>query len=136
VYSFTVAAYRRQPVFSDERVSRCTIEVLRDQSALRECRIFTFCLMPDHLHVLASPERDGICVLDFVDRFKGASTNASWGAGASGKLWEPRYYDHIVRKDEDLLRIAQYILDNPVRKGLVESAGEWPWSGQMNPLPL
>jgi putative transposase len=56
--------------------------------------------------------------------------------GRQGKLWQPRYFDHIVRAEEDLRAIAEYILNNPVRKGLVERAENWPWSGHMNPLPL
>jgi len=91
--------------------------------------------MPDHLHFLVSPGEDGASVLSFTEQYKGKTTNESWRFDWQGKLWQPRYYDHIVRDDEDLVLIARYILDNPVRKGLVKHAEDWPWSGQMNPLP-
>jgi putative transposase len=92
--------------------------------------------MPDHLHFLVSPRQDGISVLTFTDQLKGKATNRSWKAGWQGKLWQPRYYDHVIRTDESLVAIARYIVENPVRKGFVARAEDWPWSGQMNPLPL
>ena len=92
--------------------------------------------MPDHLHFLVSPQHDGTCVLKFTSQFKGKATNRSWTVGWRGKLWQPRYYDHIVRAEEDLRLIAEYILANPVRKNLTRCIDDWPWSGHMNPLPI
>ena len=136
VYFFTIRAYKNQAPFTDDALSRRAIDLLRDQSLASACRVFSYCLMPDHLHLLASPERNGVSVLEFVDRYKGRSTNESWTLGWAGKLWEPRCYDHIVRADEDLLALSRYILDNPLRKGLASAAERWPWSGLMNPLPV
>jgi len=44
------------------------------------------------------------------------------------RLWQRSYYDHIVRKVESLEEICEYILDNPVRKGLVKNCQEYPYS--------
>jgi putative transposase len=92
--------------------------------------------MPDHLHFLACPREDGASVLTFTDRYKGRVTNRSWTLGWQGKLWQPRYFDHIVRTDESLIAIAEYILNNPVRKHLVEQAEDWQWGSHANPLPI
>jgi REP element-mobilizing transposase RayT len=85
---------------------------------------------------VVSPDEDGASVLTFTDRYKGKTTNLSWRLGWHGKLWQPRFYDHVVRCEESLLAIGQYILDNPVRKGLTAAADDWPWSGIMNLPPL
>jgi putative transposase len=92
--------------------------------------------MPDHLHFLISPRQEGISVLTFTDQYKGKATNRSWTVGWTGKLWQPRYFDHIVRSEESLIAIAEYIVNNPVRKGLVDRAEDWLWGGYTNPLPL
>ena len=133
---FTLRAYQDNNPFSRRDLSVLVLDVLRAEQVLSSGVVFTYCLMPDHLHVLLSPSRTGVSALTFVDRFKGRSTNRSWTVGWQGKLWQPRSYDHIVRAEEDLLAIANYILHNPVRKGLVDSLEEWPWCGNMNPLPL
>jgi putative transposase len=136
VYFMTIRAYLHQSPFVRDLMNKMIIDTLRDEQSPESCTVFTYCLLPDHLHFLISPQHDGISVLDFVDRFKGRTTNRSWRLGWRGKLWQPRSYDHVVRAGEDLSAIAPYILNTPVRKGLVSSAEEWTWGGQMNPLPL
>jgi putative transposase len=135
VYFITVRAYRNQRPFEGPALNKRMIDILRNEQERLRCQVYIYCLMPDHLHFLVSPCEDGVSVLTFTDQYKGKTTNESWQFDWEGKLWQPRYYDHIVRDDEDLVLIAQYILDNPMRKGLLGYGEEWPWSGQMNPLP-
>lgn len=44
-------------------------------------------------------------------------------------LWQESYYDHVVRDDEEIIRTVRYVLENPVRKGLVRKFDEYPYSG-------
>ena len=136
VYFITVRAYRNQSPFVRTGLNQLVLDVLRAEQERQNCVVYTFCLMPDHLHFLVSPRQDGISVLTFTDQYKGKATNQSWTAKWRGRLWQPRYYDHIVRSDESLIAIAEYILNNPVRKHLVERAEDWAWGGHMNPLPV
>jgi putative transposase len=131
----TVRAYGDQIPFRSDDLNRAVINLLREESEGMNCLVFTYCLMPDHLHFLVSPKFDGVCTLAFTDRYKGKATNGSWKVGWQGKLWQPRSHDHVVRREESLRAIADYIRANPVRQGLVEYAEQWPWSGEMNPLP-
>ena len=131
----TIRAHKGQSPFVRDDLSRLTLDTLQAEQERQHCAVFTYCLMPDHLHFLVSPRQDGISVLTFTDQFKGKATNRSWTSGWSDKLWQPRYYDHVVRTDEDLRAIAEYVLNNPVRQGLAEHTQDWLWSGQMNPLP-
>lgn len=131
----TVRAYNGSSPFVEPVLNRLMLDVLREEQERQGCDVFTYCLMPDHLHFLVSPKADGISVLRFTDGYKGKATNRSWKAGWRGKLWQPRFYDHMVRAEEDLHEIARYILNNPVRRNLVSRPEEWPWSGHMKPLP-
>ncbi|MBI5651678.1 MAG: transposase [Chloroflexi bacterium] len=135
VYFMTVHAYMNQTPFVRADLNQLVLDVLCEEQTRQNCTVFTFCLMPNHLHFLVSPGRDGISALTFTDQFKGKATNASWPVNWRGKLWQPRYYDHIVRTEEDLQAISEYILNNPIRKGLVSNREDWQWGGQMNPLP-
>jgi putative transposase len=136
VYFITIRAYGDWSPFVRDDLNKLTLGILCEEQERQGCTVFVHCLMPDHLHFLISPRQEGTSVLAFVDQYKGKSTNRSWPVGWRGKLWQPRYYDHIVRAEEDLRAIAQYVLDNPVRKGLVERPEDWPWGGYVNPLPL
>lgn len=48
--------------------------------------------------------------------------------------WQTSYYDHILRREEDLLDVANYIWDNPVRAGFVAQANRYEWSGPRGAL--
>jgi putative transposase len=109
------------------------LQVLHDEQIPSSCLVYTYCLMPDHLHFLVRPSENRSSVIQYVQRVKGRTTRMSWALGWQGKLWQERFYDHIIRSDENLAMVSQYILDNPFRKGLVIPDGVWPWAGIMNP---
>ena len=44
-------------------------------------------------------------------------------------LWQPSYFDHVLRDDEETKRAVRYVLENPVRKGLVTEFANYPFSG-------
>ena len=85
-----------------------------------------YCLMPDHIHL-------------FV-RGSGNFTLSSWIGGLkraisvalrSQQLWQPGFFDHILRSDERYAEKWNYVRDNPVRAGLVEAADDWPYQGEI-----
>ena len=136
VFFITIRAAKGTAPFVDKALNTLVVDALRSESQSCGCIVLTYCLMPDHLHFLAGPREDGRSLLEFVSRFKGKTTNLSWRIGRHGRLWQSRFYDHAVRASEDLRDIAEYILQNPVRRGLVSRPDEWRWSGEMNPLPI
>jgi putative transposase len=48
--------------------------------------------------------------------------------GSSGHVWQGRFKSFPVQRDEHLLMVLRYVLQNPVRSGLVSSVNDWPWS--------
>ena len=96
--------------------------------------IYVYCLMPDHLHLLISPLESGVNISKFVGSFKSKTTRIAWEYGLRGKVWQGRFYDHIIRKTESLQKAGEYILNNPVRKGLVAKLEDYPFSGLVDPI--
>ncbi|MCL4535759.1 MAG: hypothetical protein M1370_11455 [Bacteroidetes bacterium] len=68
-------------------------------------------------------------LLDFVRYYKSRSTRLAWQYDHNGDLWQARYYDHFLRKDEDILVVVDYIVNNPVRKGIAVQSSEYPYCG-------
>ena len=132
---FTVCAYRQQSPLVNPSLNNAIIEMLCSERERLGCWVHVYSLMPDHFHLLLSPKEDGRSMLTFVNQFKGKSTRVSWSHGWQGKLWQPRSYDHLVRREESLIEIAEYILYNVVRAGLVEKPEDYPWCGYLDPLP-
>jgi len=115
----TICTWQGQKAFLDHRLA---LEVFR--LVIEPEFTMAACLMPDHLHwLLADASRAG----DAVIRFKSLSTRVSWQGGVRGRLWQRSYWDHVIRRQEDLREVAEYIVQNQVRAGLVPQASEYPW---------
>ncbi|MSU48885.1 MAG: hypothetical protein EXS37_07330 [Opitutus sp.] len=84
--------------------------------------------MPDHAHaLLAFPAGESMLkVVRDWKRFTSRQTQIAW---------QRDFFDHRIRNDENWELKAAYIRENPVRKGLVVAASDWPWifeSGNVN----
>jgi len=85
--------------------------------------------MPDHLHLLIESPY-GIDVTVFMERSKQMSGFAcNRMLGSRGPFWQKSYYDHVLRKHEDVEDVAIYIRLNPIRAGLVSDIEMYPYSG-------
>jgi REP element-mobilizing transposase RayT len=84
--------------------------------------------MPDHLHVILASGDSGYPLSKFLNIFKGRTTAILRQREGLNKVWQRSGFDHVIREDEDLRAVIEYILDNPVRKGMVEKANDYPYS--------
>ena len=88
-----------------------------------ECAI----VMPDHVHMVFTPY-DGQTLSTIMDAVKGASAHLiNRAIGRKGHLWADESFDRIIRAGENLRKKCEYICQNPVRAGLVDSPDNWPW---------
>jgi REP element-mobilizing transposase RayT len=84
--------------------------------------------MPDHLHLELVGMSDHSNLTALLRDFKGASAAQARLRGFMN-LWQKGFYDHVLRSIEAQDAVAWYILNNPVRAGLIKEIGEWPYSG-------
>ncbi|HVR39093.1 MAG TPA: transposase [Thermoanaerobaculia bacterium] len=89
-------------------------------------------VMPDHVHLILTPGWDasGHCysLSEILRRIKGASAREiNLLLGCRGALWLDESFDHELRRDEDLRKKAEYVCNNPVRRGLVSTPDEYRW---------
>jgi REP element-mobilizing transposase RayT len=84
--------------------------------------------MPDHLHVILSGGSNDADTWRAMVSFK--QQTGFWLARNRPAIgWQPNFYDHVIRSDENLDVQARYILDNPVRARLVADWTAYPWNG-------
>ncbi|MFA6170411.1 MAG: transposase [Candidatus Margulisiibacteriota bacterium] len=128
-YFITICAKDKEPYFLNRNLNHLIIKQLLEQKKTANFKIFVYCLMPNHLHLLLAPTVERISISNFVGAFKSKTSRLAWNFGISGKLWQKRFYDHIVRKREDLEIIGQYILNNPVKQTLVSKWQDYEFLG-------
>jgi len=131
VYFFTVVTYLRRPIFSAPE----NVDVLREAfnhiMAIRPFTIDGIVVLPDHLYCIwRLPEADA----DFSGRWKEIKKYVSKRIGTKRKtrntmdVWQPRFWDHVIRDEEDWRRHMDYTHYNPVKHGLTASPVDWPIS--------
>jgi len=127
LYHVTAATDDRKPLFLDHDLGRAMVNVWRRLDGEGASRTLAFVIMPDHVHWLFALG-EAIDLSKLIDRFKAASArqvNRLRGTAGS-PVWQRGYYDHALRRDEDVRAVARYIIANPVRAGLVASVRNYP----------
>src|SRR5690348_7086489 len=120
-YFITADAYMHQHLFQRTETADLLLNTIFRYRDANEFSVHEFVVMPNHLHLLISTE-DGHSVGRAMQLVKGGFSHAIGQAGPKLKaVWQPSYYEHRVRDDEDYSRIRTYIRENPVRRGLVEN---------------
>ena len=124
----TICALDKKSVFGHDAEAEAIITELSKAAQDLECKMLCYCLMPDHLHVIVSSGDSGVALSKFLNIFKGRTTAVFRKRFGVSNLWQKSDYDHVIRAGEDLKTIIQYVLNNPVRKGLVASPDDYPYS--------
>ena len=125
-YFLTLCASHNRSYFADERVAKVIENELEFRKMKGEIARYCYCIMPDHLHLLLSlTDNFDKRLQDWVSAFKRYTSKAISELVGIRPLWQKNFYDHIVRKEESLIKIAEYIVNNPVRKGIVDDWEEY-----------
>ncbi len=140
-YFFTLVTYRRQRILTGTLCRQLLGNAIRSVQQRHPFEILAIVLLPDHLHCIWTlPDDDD----DFPTRWRQikskfthdylARGGRDWETTAQSQrqgrrgVWQPRYYEHRIRDEEDYLRHRDYIHLNPVKHELVEKPEDWPWS--------
>ena len=97
----------------------------------RKYSLYAAVVMPDHVHLICKPlmdENGSISIPEITRTIKSESAHRiNKALVRSGRVWQDESFDHILRGDESLQKKVMYILENPVRAGLVTSPKEYRW---------
>jgi REP element-mobilizing transposase RayT len=125
-------------IFLDDLDYRKFVDIFREVVETLEVECWTYCLMPNHYHAALLPARPNIS-----EAIRCINSNyAQWWNSRHehvGHVFQGRFKDQLVQRDEYLLTLSRYIALNPVRAGLTKRPEEWEWSsyaGTMGLRPL
>lgn len=124
----TICFYRKFDVITAGLANQI-VTLLNDMEKRYQFIFLVYCLMPDHLHILIQIKEESQNLIDLIHLIKQNISFQLKGQYPNRQLWQDRFYEHIVRSHNELIKIAHYILENPVRKRRVVDFREWPYSG-------
>ena len=118
------------PIFLDDVDRYDFLHVLRKVTERAEWEVLCWCLMTTHYHLLVVVPEDPARVPVAMHGLNSAYARRFNGwHGRRGHLFGERYGDRTAGSQQHGRNTVAYILDNPVRAGLVEHHDEWNWSG-------
>ena len=123
IYLITTTTHHRRRLFEDLYLGRLVVKCLA-----REIQASTLCyvVMPDHLHWMVQLHGDDE-LSRVVGRIKSRSARMiAQRLRSGGSVWQEGFHDHAVRWEEDVRTMARYVVENPIRAGIVGSAGLYP----------
>jgi REP-associated tyrosine transposase len=130
IFSVTIATKNRLPIFLDVPFGRKCVAALRTIPEKSAVRVYAYCLMPDHVHLLIGIAASS-SLLAVVGGWKSVCSRIWREAEHGGSFWQRSFFDHALRQEEDLRVVARYILWNPVRAGLVTRVRDYELCGSM-----
>ncbi len=123
-----VLCARSATALTAEAIARMVCEAIEFRCREHGYRLYGYCLMPEHVHILLSPAESGIAVATWLQRFKSFTAHEFVRLGGTPPLWQRSAYDHVCREGETAEAVLTYVINNPVRAGLVECWRDWRWT--------
>ena len=120
IYLVTTATLGRRRVFDDFACARCLVGEMRRLAERGGVVSLAWVVMPDHLHWLLQLG-EGADLSESIRALKGRSAHR-----LGGPLWQRAFHDRALRREDDLLATARYVVANPLRAGLVTRLGDYP----------
>ncbi|MHC8367939.1 REP-associated tyrosine transposase [Pseudomonas sp. ZT5P21] len=125
IYLLTTNTIGRGPVFKNFSLGRLVVGQFRHAQNQGWANSLAWVVMPDHFHWLIELQQGSLSEL--MQRTKSLSTRAvNMSVGRRGSLWQQGYHDRALRQEDDLVKLARYVVANPLRAGFVERLGEYP----------
>lgn len=139
-YFFTVVAHRRRRILIEPLARRCLRRAIKIVQSRWPFDIFAFVLLPDHLHCIwRLPEDDDNFPVRWANIKRLFTQTYLTGGGTDiavsenrrkhheRGIWQPRYWEHLIRNESECLAYRDYIHLNPVKHGFVVDPIQWPW---------
>ena len=127
-YFLTFCTFERTCLFVTHHIVTLVADQILRAAREHGISVIAYCFMPDHLHLVVEGTAENSDLKAFISRAK------QYGAfyyrqETGGRLWQRYGYEHVIRDDERTEDVVRYVLENPVRAGLVQRIDEYPFIG-------
>lgn len=124
--------HNRKAVFLADKDYQYYLENLKEWKQNLGVKLYAWCLMTNHIHIIAEPPDDAMTLSTLMKRVNGRqSAYVNKLEGRSGSLWEGRYKASPIQKDEYLLACLRYVELNPIKAKMVAALKDYPWSSYL-----
>lgn len=133
IYFVTACTAERRELLASELVHEAFLGFV-EQASDRGAWVGRYVLMPDHLHLFVMVEDERVRLSEWIRSLKNSISKTLRARGEPSPHWQKGFFDHVMRSGESYSQKWDYVRANPVRAGLVDSADDWPYAGEINDL--
>lgn len=126
-HHITQRGSRRQQTFFYPTDYQFYIDLCSEYAKKYGVKIWAYCLMPNHVHLVAVPDNEKSFDQCFSRVHRTYACHVNQRNGWQGHLWQERFFS-CVMDENHLLATVRYIELNPLRAKLCDSPIDWPWS--------
>ena len=127
IYHVMLRGINKQVIFEDEEDSLKFLETLKNYKAISGYKIFAYCLMSNHIHLLLKVEKENLDLI--IKRIASSYVYwYNWKYHRSGHLFHDRFKSEPVEDDAYFFSVIRYIHQNPIKAGLSKSIDEYKFS--------
>jgi REP element-mobilizing transposase RayT len=126
-YFVTASTLNRLPILTDPTCCQIVFDSIEWLEKEKKIECYCCIIMPDHIHLVMKlgPEQTLSQVMQSLKGYTASEINKL--KGKKGHVWQDQYYDHLIRKEEDMRNIILYCYENPVRRNIVQEANGYPF---------
>jgi REP element-mobilizing transposase RayT len=124
-YFLTASVAGRRQVFTNRNHAMIVLEAIRWLRTADRFNVDAAVVMPDHLHLVGQLGESTLAKV--MHTLKSYSAQRLAAVGVESPVWQKGYHDHGLRDDEDYRVRVQYVLQNPLRAGLVRRVEDYPY---------
>ena len=129
--TFTLCVKDKKTLFDNQVIVNQFINIFEEVTEMERLRNWVYIFMPDHFHAIIEGKTLESDLWRGMVLFK-QRTGYWLSKNNINREWQKDFYDHIHRKEEDLVKDIRYILENSVRKGLVKNWKDYPYKGSLD----
>ena len=134
-YFVSASCFEKKSLLQSDRSAQLFVDVLYHYRAQNKYQIHEFVIMPDHFHLLITPE--SVSLERTMQLIKaGFSFRMKKELGVTSEIWQTTFHDRRVRDTAEYQRFRRYIHENPVKRGLVISPAEYPYGSSCGKYEL
>jgi REP element-mobilizing transposase RayT len=129
--TFTFCVKDKRILFDNQDIVNQFLKILEEAINTQQLRNWVYIFMPDHFHAVIEGKTFKSDLWKAMVLFK-QKTGYLLSKNNINREWQKDFFDHIHREEEDLVKHIRYILENPVRKGLVKNWEDYPFKGSLD----
>ncbi|MBN1398673.1 MAG: transposase [Bacteroidetes bacterium] len=135
VFFITVCTYKKRNILDNQDAVEILINEWKTAKERHDWHTGQYVIMPDHVHFFCSAGTEAKELFVFMKFWKEwTSKGIKKKCNIQRNIWQKEFFDHLLRSEESYAQKCDYVLNNPVRAGLVKDAKEWPWQGEIEEL--